>query len=355
MTEYIEIDGSFGEGGGSILRLSAGYSVLFNQPIIISNIRANRPTPGLRLQHLLGLKTIANLTNSNLSQCEVGTKKITFIPNKTKSLKSNIHINVNTAASLGLLLQPIQIACMGFYRPDPIEITIDGGGTHGKWAPSLNYLRNVTYRIFKRSGLTIKVNIDKYGFYPKGGAQTRFTIFLTEDNLKSINYTELGNIDLINGDIILTNHFKNKPNNIGNRIKKVLNSELRNSLKFETNIRYHWVNSMSPGVGLSLWALSDTNAIISTGTILGERNISSENLGKLSVREISKYIENDIPIDNYLSDQLIPLMTYIKSPSRIKVLEITNHAKTNLEIGKMFTNRKYKISKEKNCSFIEYI
>jgi len=49
MTEYIEIDGSFGEGGGSILRLSAGYSVLFNQPIIISNIRANRPTPGLRL------------------------------------------------------------------------------------------------------------------------------------------------------------------------------------------------------------------------------------------------------------------------------------------------------------------
>ena len=51
------IDGSFGEGGGAILRLGAAYSILFKRPIRIKNIRANRPKPGLRLQHLLGLKT----------------------------------------------------------------------------------------------------------------------------------------------------------------------------------------------------------------------------------------------------------------------------------------------------------
>ena len=55
---YLEIDGSLGEGGGAILRLSAAYSVLFKIPITIKNIRANRPKPGLRLQHLLGLKTL---------------------------------------------------------------------------------------------------------------------------------------------------------------------------------------------------------------------------------------------------------------------------------------------------------
>ena len=57
-SDFLEIDGSFGEGGGAILRLSAGYSVLFNKPLRIKNIRANRPKPGLRLQHLLGLKPL---------------------------------------------------------------------------------------------------------------------------------------------------------------------------------------------------------------------------------------------------------------------------------------------------------
>jgi len=355
MTDFIEIDGSFGEGGGSILRLSAGYSVLFKQSIKVMKIRANRPTPGLRLQHLLGLKTLENLTNSNLSHCEVGTKDIIFIPNKTRTFKSKIHLNVNTAANIGLLVQPIQIACMDFNKPDKIDITIEGGGTHGKWAPSLNYLKNVTYQIFKRSGLTVKVHIDKYGFYPKGGAKTKFTIFPTTNDLKSINYTELGNIDLLNGEIILTHHLRQKDSNIGNRIKKAVNSELKKSLKLETNIRYKWVDSLSPGVGLTLWATSDTDAIISTGTILGEKKITSENLGKLAAREFLKYIENDVPVDNYLCDQLIPLMAYLKAPSKIKVLEITNHSKTNLDLLTMFTNRKYKIIKEKNSYIIEYM
>ncbi len=79
--KYLEIDGSFGEGGGSILRLSAGFSILYNIPIKIKNIRANRPDPGLKQQHLLGLTTLAKLTNSVLSRCEVGTTELTFAPN----------------------------------------------------------------------------------------------------------------------------------------------------------------------------------------------------------------------------------------------------------------------------------
>ena len=47
-------------------------------------------------------------------------------------------------------------------------------------------------------------------------------------------------------------------------------------------------------------------------------------------------------------------MAFVNQPSKIKVLEITNHTKTNLEIVKMFTNRNYEITKEKNYFIIEY-
>ncbi len=351
---YLEIDGSLGEGGGAILRLSAAYSVLFKKPITINNIRANRPKPGLRLQHLLGLETLSNLSNSTLSSCNIGTQELSLTPNIKNEVKSNISLNVNTAASIGLLLQPIQIACLGFKKPEKIEIKIRGGGTFGKWAPSLNYLKAVTYKIFEASGLKIKIDILKHGFYPKGGAQVNCSIYPPKKTLNPINLIELGNVEKIHGDIIITNQLRRNRDNIGTRIRKVVQQRLKRDLNVETNIKFTWVDSISPGVGVSLWAQSDTGTIVSTGTILGDRKTSSERLGIIAAKEMIRYIQNEIPVDNYLSDQLIPLMAYIEDKSCIKVSEITNHTRTNLELTKRFTKKDYNIVKFNNFYKIHF-
>jgi len=351
---HFEIDGSRGEGGGAILRLSAAYSVLFKQPITIKNIRANRPNPGLRLQHLLGLKTLSDLSNSTLSPCKIGTRELSLIPNDTNEVKNKISLKVNTAASIGLLLQPIQIACLGFKKPEKIEVNISGGGTFGKWAPSLNYLKAVNYKIFESSGLKINIDILKQGFYPKGGAQVNCQIYPAPKTLNPINLTELGNIERINGDIIITNQLRRNRDNVGTRIRKAIQQRLNKDLKVETNIKFTWVDSISPGVGVSLWAQSDTGCIISSGTVLGDKKTSSEKLGNITAQKIISYIQNKIPVDNYLSDQLIPLMAYIEEKSCIKVSEITNHTRTNLELTKRFTKKDYKIVKFDNFYKIHF-
>ncbi|MCD6226894.1 RNA 3'-phosphate cyclase, partial [Candidatus Micrarchaeota archaeon] len=46
----IQINGSFGEGGGQILRTSLALSTITKKPVKVYNIRANRPIPGLRNQ-----------------------------------------------------------------------------------------------------------------------------------------------------------------------------------------------------------------------------------------------------------------------------------------------------------------
>ena len=351
---YLEIDGSLGEGGGAILRLSAAYSVLFKKPITIKNIRTNRPNPGLRLQHLLGLKLLSDLSNSNLSACKIGTQELSLIPNIKNEVKGKTSININTAASIGLLLQPIQIACLGFKKTDKIEIKISGGGTFGKWAPSLNYLKAVNYKIFEVSGLKIKIDILKHGFYPKGGAQVNCHIYLPPKTLNPINLTELGKIDIIHGDIVITNQLRRNRDNIGTRIRKTIQQRLKKDLNLETDIKFTWVDSISPGVGVSLWAQSDTGSIISSGTILGDKKTSSEKLGNIAAQKIISYIQNKIPVDNYLSDQLIPLMGFIEEKSCIKVSEITNHTKTNLELTKRFVKKDYKIEKFSNYYKIHF-
>ncbi|MFX1236976.1 MAG: RNA 3'-terminal phosphate cyclase [Promethearchaeota archaeon] len=344
------IDGSFGEGGGAILRLSAGYSVLYQRPVKIINIRANRPKPGLRLQHLLGLKTLANLTGSTLSKCDVGSVELSFTPRK--NISNNIRVDVNTAASLGLLLQPVQIACLGLIGCNKIEIFLNGGGTFGRWAPSLYYLENVVYPLFKTAGLKINFIIDKYGWYPKGGARVRCMIEPPKKHVKSINFTSLGNIDLIQGEITITESLRRSKNSIAERVEKSTIRQIKKTIDLETKIKTRWVDSLSPGVAISLWARSDLGTIISSGTILGERKITSEQLGVKATNELAKYVNNNVPVDNYLSDQLIPLMCCAKSPSSIRVLEITDHARTNLEIVKIFTGREYEISKEKDGAFL---
>lgn len=346
----LEIDGSMGEGGGAILRLSAGLSVVFNQPIRVYNIRANRSKPGLRLQHLLGLKNLAKLTNSSLSECEVGTKEIIFKPTAT-SLKEKLDIGVSTAASIGLLLQPIQIACLGFEHPDQVIINLHGGGTLGKWAPGLNYLKNVTYQIFKKHGFEITIDIHKYGFYPKGGGATTCKIEPPKKGLNPINLTSLGNLDVIEGKIVCSNKLSNA--RVSERIKESAEAALKREISISTHIEYEYVNSLSVGVGISLWAKSDTGAIISSGTVLGERHISSEQLGRNAVNKILAYIQNDIPVDNYLSDQLLPFMAFTNSASKIKVAEVTSHARTNLELIKMFAHRDFAIENSENYSIIK--
>ncbi len=348
--ELLEIDGSFGEGGGAVLRVSAGLSLLLNRPIHIRNIRANRPVPGLRMQHLIGLKLLADLTSSSLSDCKVGTTELTLKPNN--HFLDKIEVKVGTAGNIGLLLQPIQIACLGFSGLEKFEILVRGGGTFGKWAPSLNYLKEVTYNVFKKVGLNIEIEIKKHGFYPKGGAHVKCIIKPPHKKPKAIDITELGNIDLIQGEIIITNQLKGR--NIGKRIQSIILQLLKKQFNSDVEVKIVGVESLSSGLGLSLWAYSDTGAIISSGTILGERKITSENLGKIAANKFIKYIKNDIPVDNYLSDQIIPLMAYAKGPSKIKVLEITNHTKTNLELIKLFITKNYKITREKNYSIIEF-
>ena len=62
--EMIEVDGSFGEGGGQIIRTAVALSAITGEPVEIRNIRANRPNPGLQAQHLNAVKAVAAMTDA---------------------------------------------------------------------------------------------------------------------------------------------------------------------------------------------------------------------------------------------------------------------------------------------------
>ncbi|MHA1937481.1 MAG: RNA 3'-terminal phosphate cyclase, partial [Candidatus Thorarchaeota archaeon] len=93
----IEIDGAFGEGGGQILRTSIALSALTMQPVSVYNIRARRPKPGLKRQHLAGLEVLAQLVSADVRGFEVGSTRVEFTPRERKG--GHFRYDVGTAGS----------------------------------------------------------------------------------------------------------------------------------------------------------------------------------------------------------------------------------------------------------------
>src|SRR5205823_6629909 len=57
----LELDGSFGEGGGQILRTSLALSLVTGKAFHLRNVRARRPKPGLHPQHLMSVRAAATV------------------------------------------------------------------------------------------------------------------------------------------------------------------------------------------------------------------------------------------------------------------------------------------------------
>ena len=75
----IVIDGSYGEGGGQILRNAIAFSVLFDKKVKINNIRSNRPNPGIKPQHYTCIdiiKQIEAISNYKLLKVKISKKDL---------------------------------------------------------------------------------------------------------------------------------------------------------------------------------------------------------------------------------------------------------------------------------------
>src|SRR5438477_7925723 len=143
----IEVDGSFGEGGGQVLRTAVALAAVLSKDIHVFNIRAGRAEPGLRPQHMTGVKAAAELCSSELEGSQVGSTEFTFKPGKLRP--GTFRFDVGTAGSITLVLQTLMPTLAFAPGPAQLEIT---GGTAVKWSPPTDYVRLVTSPILTKIG-----------------------------------------------------------------------------------------------------------------------------------------------------------------------------------------------------------
>ena len=76
--EPVVIDGSEEEGGGQMFRMSIALSQILAKPIQVINIRANRKPPGLKDQHLVGLKAMIELAGAQAAGDKMKSSEVYY-------------------------------------------------------------------------------------------------------------------------------------------------------------------------------------------------------------------------------------------------------------------------------------
>ena len=105
MTDFIQIDGSQGEGGGQIVRSSLALALVTGRPVAIENIRAGRDKPGLMRQHLTAVRAAAEIGTAELEGDKIGSCTLKFRPQTIRP--GNYKFAVGTAGSATLVLQTV--------------------------------------------------------------------------------------------------------------------------------------------------------------------------------------------------------------------------------------------------------
>ncbi len=323
----IEIDGSYGEGGGQILRTSISLSALTLKPVRITGIRAGRKNPGLRRQHLAGIELTSWLVGANVKGLKVGSTEVEFHPKERKG--GAFSYDVGTAGSISLVLQAVLPPTI--LSPEPITFSIKGG-TDVSWSPPLDYLREVFVPMVHKMGTKVEIIQERRGHYPKGGGRASVSV-TPADQIDAVDFVEFGDSVGVSG----ISHCVRLPGHIADRQADSAEEVFHNNGIKVADIRcesYAKGNDshLGPGSGIVLWAESE-NGIRLGSTSLGARGKRAEVVGNEAAGKLVTELSTGKAIDSHLCDMLVPYLALADGESKIGITEVTSHLVTNIWVA----------------------
>jgi RNA 3'-terminal phosphate cyclase (ATP) len=334
--EMIEIDGSFGEGGGQILRTSLALSVLSKRPFTVHHIRARRKKPGLGHQHLMAVQALARISGAEVEGAAIGSQKLTFIPKEIRP--GDYEFRIGTAGSVTLLLQALLPPLSLNERDSRLTLM---GGTHVPWSPPFHYLSEVLLPTLRTMGITVEARIETWGWYPKGGGIIHVEMKATP-NLEPIALLERGSLKRIRG-LSATSHL---PEHVGERQRDEALKTIEKEMRVDTEITL-LPDVPGNGPGSFLFLAAESEKAIAGFSSLGQRGKPAEEVAREAVGSLRDYLESDGCIDPHLADQLIPFVVMVKGHSSFITNRMSEHLLTNLWVVQHFSDVKITKSGEK--------
>jgi RNA 3'-terminal phosphate cyclase (ATP) len=340
-TEFVKIDGSQGEGGGQILRTAISLSAITGKSIEVSNIRAKRSKPGLRPQHLAGIRIIADLFHAKAENLKVGAEWIRFSPSD-KFEGGSVKFDIGTAGSIPLILMSVVPAVSLSNNSLQIEVT---GGTDVRASPTIDYVKYIVGKSYLSIGPKFSVDVLKRGYYPKGGGVVKCTI----EPCKMPGPIELLDRGYVEPKIISV--CSQLPINVAKRqISSALIALEKKDIRC-SNYTASIETSISPGSSILVYCASDFGPYIG-GDSIGELGKRAETVGAEAAMRFLDSTPAQATVDPFLADMLVVPLALSNGRSRYRVARITQHLLTNLHVVSEMVGCNYSVEPQQSGGYV---
>lgn len=330
-----EIDGSYGEGGGQLLRTSVALSAITGESVHLYNIRAKRSNPGLAPQHLTAVKAVAALCGAEVDGLEVKSREIIFRPGSLRS--GRFVFDIGTAGSITLVLQAALPAAISCHQELQMNII---GGTDVRAAPPLDYFRYVLLPLLSGMGVSAKMEIGRRGYYPRGGGQVVVEVY-PSPVLRPLVLHRQENPARITGYA----HISNLPEHI---IQRMVASALAELEIFAAPVVELEVLGSPEAVGqggaILLSAELGNTRLGASG--VAERGVPAERLGSEAGRLLREEVLSGATLDIHAADQVLIYMALANEPSCFLASELSSHTVTTIWLLEQFLPVRFGVREE---------
>jgi RNA 3'-phosphate cyclase len=341
--EFLEVDGSQGEGGGQILRTAIAFSAIQRRPVRVSKIRAGRALPGLKRQHLSALEVIAKAFRGKLTGATEGSSTVSFVPGTPEP--GALSIDMRTAASITLVLQAVVPAVALTGSRLSIELT---GGTDVPWSPTFDYFQRVVGDSYESVGIRFGAGATSRGYYPRGGGKVEATI----EPCESLTPLDLSSRQEVS-DVRLVSRCGMLPRHVAERqlssASKVLEASGIRVLRGEVSEE----ESASPGS--SMLAYHTGGEVFLGADAIGARGKRAEEVGEDAARRFVAAARSGARLDSNLADMLLPLLSLAPRPSKVRVYEVTPHLEAGLQLASQFTSCSWSVRSDQGGPVVSVI
>jgi RNA 3'-terminal phosphate cyclase (ATP) len=286
----------------------------------VHSIRARRKNPGLQPQHLTALTALGEISGAKTEGAFLGSERVLFSPGPIRS--GEYRFDVGTAGSTALVLQAILLPLAMASGPSRIVLT---GGTHVPWSPPPDYLREVLLPVLEQMGVRARLEVSRWGFYPKGGGRIVVEIGGGAD-LHAATLVSRGGTLRLHG----LSAVANLPRRIADRQR---DQALRRLAAERRTADIAVVEADGAGVGSFLMLVADAGGLPAGFSALGERGKPAEQVADEAVNALLDFLQVEAGCDPHLGDQIVMPMALAPGTSRMTTSRITRHLLTTVQIA----------------------
>jgi len=322
--ELVRIDGSEGEGGGQMLRSALALSMVTGRPFEIVNIRAGRPKPGLRPQHLACVKAAAKICSANVEGASLGSQRLTFHPGPIRS--GTFDFKIETAGSTSLVLHTVHLPLA--LAPSRSILTLTGG-THVAFAPTFHFLERQWAVLMRRLGIDVELTLERAGYFPEGGGQIRAKV-LPCPSVRPLSLGPRGPLQRLEG----VSAVSGLPRSIAERQRNQALSRLE-AAGLYAGIELADIPARGKGTFLLLLAAHEGGGRACYDA-LGAPKKRAETVADEACDALLRFLATRGAVDEHSADQLLLPLALASGPSEFHVPAISSHLVTNAQVIQRF-------------------